>query len=203
MSRSPRSRRDALAGEGPIVDRARAALRRTAEQFGAVVDADRTSVAVRTRDGIELTLGYDPGNYIFSRVYNLRLTAELPADTAVPGDLELSHRGAGDPRFVRRGDRRGSPAAPGLDALNERIGTYLGRIDLIKAEISGPKHARRLSLVPMGGSYVWVLIPPVFKATAFPAGEPDRILDLVRSLRTWCPAGTGTDPTTRHRKDPS
>ena len=198
MSKAQRTRRDALAGAGPIVDRARAALRRTAEQFGAVTGSDQTSVTVRTRDGIVLTLGYDPGNYVFSRVYNLRITTELPADTPVPADLELSHRGRRGARFVRRDDRQGSLASPVLDSMNRRIEKHLGRIDLIKADVSGPKHARRLSLVPMGGSYVWVLIPPVFKATAFPAGEPDRILDLIRSLRTWCPASTATDPTTRH-----
>lgn len=210
MSRAPRTRRDALAGDGPIVNRARVALRRTAEQFGAVVGADQTSVTVRTRDGIRLKLGYDPGNYVFSRVYNLRITTVLPEGTEVPPDLELSHRDRSGARFARKTGRRGpagrgagsgagpaasAPAAaapastPRLDALNARVADHLRRIDLLKAEVAGPKSARELSLVPMGGSYVWVLIPPVFKATAFPAGEPDRILDLIRSMRAWHPVG--------------
>ena len=60
-------------------------------------------------------------------------------------------------------------------------------VDLVSARVSGPRATRTLTLTPLGGSYVWVLIPPVFKATAFPAGEPERLLEIARTLRDWSP----------------
>lgn len=183
----PKQRRDPLAGDGPIVNRARAALKHTAAQFGKVIDADQTSVTVRTVDGISLTLRYDGGNYIFSRVYNLKVTVRLPDSSTVPAGLELSHRDKFGPKFVRRTDRAGS--SPNLDAMNAIVTPHLRNIDLVSAEtsVTGSRSDRVLSLVPMGGAFVWVLIPPVFKATAFPSGEIERILCLIRTLSCWAP----------------
>lgn len=190
--RPRRSRRHPLTGNGPIVDRARAALTRTAAQFGEVTGKDQTSVTARTPDGITLTFSYDPGNYVFSRVYNLSITATLPATSAAPARIELSHRDRRGPRFV--GARSGGPSAESLVGINGALGARLRSIDLISARIEGSgsradsgSGSRTVTLTPMGGSYVWVLIPPVFKATAFPAGEPERIVDLVRALRDWAP----------------
>ena len=182
MKPGKRPRRDALAGEGPIVNRARAALQHTAAQFGEVTAADQTTVTVRTADGITLTLSYDPGNYIFSRVYNLRIMAALPADTRVPSGIELSFREKGAVRYVPKKVGQATRPAPGprLNAVNREVGGQLREIDLIASAVDG----RTLSIVPMGGSFVWVLIPPVFKATAFPAGEVERILALIRSFRS-------------------
>lgn len=171
-------RKHALAGHGPIVDRARQALGRVAEQFGTVTASAQTSVSVRTRDGIDLTLSYDPGNYIFSRVYNLTVEVVLPAATAVPAAAKLSHRERSGPRYVAPG----TPAA-GLHRLNEAAAEHLRRIDLHSSTITTRSGARVLTVTPLGGSFVWVLIPPVFTATAFPPGEPERILDLVRAIR--------------------
>ncbi|WP_440313010.1 hypothetical protein [Leucobacter chromiireducens] len=187
--RPRRRRRHPLAGAGPIVDRARAALVRTAAEFGEVVRKDQTSVTVRTGDGIEVTLSYDGGNFIFSRVYNLTLTASLPAASDVPTGLVLSHRERSGPRFVRGADRGAARATkdPQLAALNTNVSARLRAVDLLSGTVAGPRSARRLTLTPMGGSYVWVLIPPVFKATAFPAGEPERLLDIIRELRSWSP----------------
>lgn len=178
----PRARRHALAGQGLIVTRARAALRRVAAQFGEITRADDTSVEVRTSDGLSLTLSYDPGDYVFSRVYNLTVTATLPADSAVPGDLVLSHRNGGS-RYARK--RASGSGDRALDALNAAVGERIERVDLLRSEVSGPKGGRTVTLTPLGGAYVWVLIPPVFKATAFPPGEPERMLDLIRALASW------------------
>lgn len=187
--RARRARRHPLAGAGPIVDRARAALARTAKEFGTVVRKDETSVTARTADGIDVTLSYDGGNFIFSRVYNLTLTASLPAESDVPTGLALSHRERSGPRFVRGANRDAARTVEGpeLAALNTSISAQLRAVDLLSASVSGTRGARRLTLTPMGGSYVWVLIPPVFKATAFPAGEPERLLDIIRQLRSWSP----------------
>ncbi|GAA2839492.1 hypothetical protein FB468_1193 [Leucobacter komagatae] len=195
-----RVRKHPLAGSGPIVDRARAALLRTATEFGDVVASDQTSVTARTPDGLEVTLSYEGGNFVFSRVYNLTLSVALPAESDVPTGLKLSHRARSGPQFVRAGSGAGTsahtsvgqPGAGGalaarLTALNSSVGDRLRGVDLVAATVSGPRTSRTLTLTPMGGSYVWVLIPPVFKATAFPAGEPERLLDIVRALRTWSP----------------
>lgn len=173
----PGRRRHALAGNGPVVDRARRALRMVAEQFGTVTGKDQTTVDVRTADGIELTLSYDPGNYVFSRVYNLTISTRLPEGSTAPNDVKLVHRGQRGGRFVV--DRGTGPAQSLLDRLNEVAGPHLAGVDMISSSIS----ARTLTLTPMGGSYVWVLIPPVFKATAFPPGEPDRLLAYIRAIR--------------------
>lgn len=174
-------RRDALAGEGLIVNRARAALKHTAAGFGTITTSDHTSVTVRTHDGIQLKLSYNPGNYIFSRVYNLRISTVLPDGSQAPGNIELSFREKGSAKFLpkKQGSQPRPAAGPRLNALNARISAQLSKIDLLESSVEG----RTLTLVPMGGSYVWVLIPPVFKATAFPAGEVDRLLDLIRSFR--------------------
>ena len=182
MIRQRKERRHALAGDGPIVGRARAALRRVAEQFGEVTSTDRTTVTVRTPEGLVLELSYDPGNYVFSRVYNLTIRAALPASSRVPGGITVSHRDRGGPRF--EGAQAGSRT---LDALNREFGAQLGGIDLLRGEVAGAGNDRSVTLTPLGGSFVWVLLPPVFHATAFPAGEPQRIRTLIAALADWEP----------------
>ena len=190
-ARGRRERKHPLAGEGPIVDRARRALRFTAEQFGTVRRSDRTTVEVRTEDGIDLVLSYDPGNFIFSRVYAFTVSTMLPDSTAVPSGVKLTHRGT--PRggaFVSgRGTGADPSASPLLARLNAAASPHLARIDMVHAGISGSSR-RTLTLSPMGGAFVWVLIPPVFKATAFPQGEPARILDLIRAVRALGPTAS-------------
>lgn len=171
-------RRHALAGQGPIVDRARHALRHVAAQFGAITGSTQTSVSVRTHDGIDLTLSYDSGNYIFSRVYNLTIAVDLPAGSTVPAAATLSHRERSGPRYVGAGGD-----SQGMHRLNESAAGHLRRIDLHSSTITTRSEVRVLTVTPLGGSFVWVLIPPVFKATAFPQGETERILGLVRAIR--------------------
>lgn len=185
-SRGPRrARKHALAGDGPIVSRARAALRRAAEQFGRIESVSRTEAVVRTDDGIRVTLSYDPGNYVFSRVYNLTVSAELPAESAVPANIEVTHRGRAGARFVAKGNHA-TPAR--LTELNSAVAGSLAGVDLVSARVTAQRGIRAVTVTPLGGSFVWVLLPPVFHATAFPAGEPARILDLIRELRGWQPS---------------
>lgn len=177
-----RTRRHALAGNGPVVDRARRALRTTAEQFGEVVRSDRTTVEVRTSDGIELVLSYDPGNFIFSRVYAFTVSVKLPRESGVPAGVKLVHRGS-QPGGTFVPDRGAAPDYRSLARLNAAAAPHLAGIDMVRGTVSGVGGARTLTLSPMGGAFVWVLLPPVFKATAFPSGEPDRILALIRAVR--------------------
>ncbi|QIM16282.1 hypothetical protein G7067_07350 [Leucobacter insecticola] len=178
-----RHKRHPLAGDGPIVDRARRALRSTAEHFGSVQGTDRTTVTVRTKDGIEIVFSYDPGNYVFSRVYACTISTVLPDTTDVPATVSLTHRGTQrGGRFVA--GRVSAHSECAVDRLNRATASHLAGIDLVRASIATTKNSgKRLTLSPMGGSFVWVLIPPVFKATAFPPGEPERILELIRAVR--------------------
>jgi len=178
--RSKKERKHALAGNGPIVDRARDALRRVAPQFGNVIEATQTSVTVRTGDGIELSLSYDPGNFVFSRVYNLTISTALPAGSGAPSGVRISHKDRAGSRYIKEG--AGAETAA-VDRLNLAARPHLGGIDVLSSAISARNGERIFTVTPLGGSYVWVLIPPVFKATALPPGEPDRILALIRAVR--------------------
>lgn len=201
--RAARQRKHALAGRGPIVDRARQALRIVAGRFGEVVTSTETSVEVRTEDGIELTLSYDPGNYIFSRVYNLTISADLPAGSPVPAGLELSHRERAGAKYVAARSGSGSASPVVLRRLNEAAAPHLKGIDLHSSKTSVRNGGRSLTVIPLGGSFVWVLIPPVFKATAFPQGEPARILDLIRAVRGLAPAAPAAAPVPPLTKGPA
>lgn len=182
IEKRPRPPKHPLAGEGPIVNRARRALQHTAGAFGIVSEISQTEVTVITPDGLTLTLSYDPGNYVFSRVYGFTISASVPADSVAPEGVKLSHRGV--PRggtFVAA--RGASPSERALAALNVVAETHLATTDLVRASITGSRSTgRTLTLSPMGGAFVWVLIPPVFKATAFPEGEPARLVELVKAV---------------------
>lgn len=192
MASSPAApRRHALSGNGPIVDRARAALHAVAAQFGTVRSSTQTEVEVRTSDGIPITFSYDPGNYVFSRVYNLTIKTVLPGGSNLPGGVKLSHRLRSGAEYV---PARALPAdAAKVRMLNTIARPHLSGIDLSSSTITTRAGRRVLTITPLGGSYVWVLIPPVFKATAFPPGEPARIIDLIRAIRG---CDTATDDTT-------
>ncbi|MBC9937072.1 MULTISPECIES: hypothetical protein [unclassified Leucobacter] len=194
-TRTPRSRErtHALAGRGPIVDRARQALRHVATQFGEIVECDDTTVRARSADGIEVVLSYAPGNYVFSRVYNLTIEAELPS-AGYPAGVTITHKHRSGPRFTQGKDFRSGQLS--LAQLNAACAAQLDAIDVLQAGITGAGTTRTLRITPMGGSYVWVLIPPVFKATSFPPGEPDRILQLVRSVRGLAAATVSPTHTT-------
>lgn len=188
---SQKASKHALAGRGPIVDRARRALQRVAEQFGEVTSTGDTEVHVCTASGIDLTLSYNPGNYVFSRVYNLTVKAHLPESSEVPAGLKLSFA-RGETKFVTANSAHTSTskASEVLDRLNARVTSKLNSIDLhsgsVKTASASKKGERKsVTIVPLGGSFVWVLIPPVFHATAFPQGEPERIISLIETLATW------------------
>lgn len=179
--RAPKARRHALAGNGLIVNRARRALHFVAKQFGEITGASQTEVRVRTSDGIDLTLSYNPGNYVFSRVYNLTITAVLPDDSTAPSAVKVSFKGRDGAHYVRKDGAQGSAA---LRSLNDRVRPLLADIDVYASDITKAGGVRRITVIPFGGSFVWVLIPPVFKATTFPQGEPERILGLIREVRS-------------------
>jgi hypothetical protein len=160
-----------LEKDGPIVSRARASLLRVATEFGQVTAKNGSQVTVRTDNGLTLRLSYEYGNYLFSRVYNLAVSVDLPKGSPIPSGLRLSHRKAEGPRF-RSASAEGTAAAVQLE---RSIGKELAEIDLASATTHTSEGTVRLTLTPLGGAFVWVLLPPVFKTIAFPAGEIERI----------------------------
>ncbi|MEU3848063.1 hypothetical protein AB0E44_13890 [Micrococcus terreus] len=152
-------------------------------EFGSIVSTTQTTVDVLTADGMSLTLSFDPGDYIFSRVYNLTITTELRPEVALP-EVKLSHRRSGGSQFV---PIEGEHSA-GVEMLNLVAAPHIAQIDIHSPQIQRDENGYRFTVTPLGGAFVWVLIPPVFKATAFPPGEPERILDLIRAVSGIRPA---------------
>lgn len=179
--RSGKSAATPLEKDGPIVTRARASLQRVAAEFGKIKAKNNSQVTVLTEDGITLRLSYEYGNYLFSRVYNLAISVDLPQDTPIPAGLRLSHRGGGRPTF-RSVSGTGTSTA---ERLVERVGDDLARIDLANAQTRAHQNGVRMTLTPLGGAFVWVLLPPVFKTIAFPAGEIDRINHVLSVATTF------------------
>ncbi|WP_291280255.1 hypothetical protein [Galactobacter sp.] len=166
-----------LESDGPVVNRARASLFSVAKLLGRVRKQGTTSVVVTTDHGLDLTLNYAHNNYLLSRVYNLEISLDLPLDGLPPG-LKLSYAGGQGPRFG--GTSELSRRAAGQ--LNDVIADDFRGIDILNARTTRHEGGVRLTLTPMGGAFVWVLLPPVFKTIAFPPGEIGRIQDLFRRI---------------------
>jgi hypothetical protein len=104
------------------------------------------------------------------------------AEPVLPPSDGLSARGRGVVRMrgVRfRGDDR---LAPALSA-DERLGEALARVDFerISVEPEGRPVIRH-----MGGSLVWVLFPPIVRATPLP---PEQARETVAALDAFARAG--------------
>lgn len=180
MTTLSRSASPAMRKGGPIADRARVALRTVAEQFGRVEQMTKTAVSVDTGEGFNLNLHYELGNFLFSRVYNLQITSALPDTVSFSRDLSLSYRGSVSPRFIGKASAVHEEETA---KLNDVVRPLLSSIDLASANVDTVGGASKLTLSPLGGSFVWVLIPPIFKVTAFPTGEPARIINLITTIR--------------------
>lgn len=191
--RAQRPKRHALTGNGPIVHRARLALRDVAPLFGEVRETDDTAVVVTTPAGARVTLTYLPGNYVFSRVYNLDVSIELPEESPIPVGVKLVHRGRGGSVFAGgTGDAAAERAAAALTRSTARA---IASIDTLTAQVDADGEARRFHLTPLGGSFVWVFIPPIGTWTRFPEGEPARIVALLERIAGFRSMHTHATPT--------
>lgn len=187
---SKTERRNPLVGRGPIVDRARLGLGRVAEQFGTVTHKNLTHVKVKTDDGMDLTMTFEPGNYIFSRVYNLVVQARLPIAPELPTRMVLSHKTDNGPRFLAKSASStsvSSETSAALKQFNDYLRPHFDSVDLLRSEILVRGDVATITVTPIGGAYVWVFIPPIFHVTAFPEGEPGRIRKLISAIGRWRP----------------
>jgi hypothetical protein len=136
--------------------------------------------------GHDLVLHLRPEGRVFGGNWGLELSTAEPV--MPPTSRGLSARGRGVVRMqgVRFRARGGDEAASRL------AGELSGNAELGKA--LGEVHFERLAVEPdgrpvirhMGGSVVWLLIPPVARTTPLPAGQPEA---MVRALDEFARAG--------------
>jgi len=149
-------------------------------------DAPQSVVLAAPAGGRDLLLRLRSEGRVFGGNWGLELAT---ADPVLPATSRgLSARGRGVVRMqgvrfrARGGDNAGARLASELSA-DVGLGKALADV-----------HFERLAVEPdgrpvirhMGGSVVWVLIPPVVRTTPLPAGQPEA---MVRALDAFARAG--------------
>jgi hypothetical protein len=90
-------------------------------------------------------------------------------------------------RVAGAGTARGSDAAAGrlaaLLSADERLGAALGGVDF---ELLSVRPDGRPAIRHLGGSIVWVLVPPIVRETPLPPGQ---VKAIVRALNAFATAG--------------
>lgn len=110
-----------------------------------------------------------------------------PEEAMLPAtDVGLAARGRGvvkqhGVRFRprRRGDERARRLAEALSG-NAQLGEALGRVHFERLWV---RRDGRPVIRHLGGSVVWVLFPPIVRATALPAGQPEEMLRAIEAFR--------------------
>jgi Protein of unknown function (DUF3156) len=138
--------------------------------------------------GQDLALRLRPQGRVFGGNWGLELSTAEPVLPATSRGLTARGRGVVRMQGVKFRARGGDEAASRLAAelsADAELGKALAEI-----------HFERLAVEPdgrpvirhMGGSVVWLLIPPLVRATPLPAGQPEA---MVRALDEFARAGSG------------
>jgi hypothetical protein len=136
--------------------------------------------------GHDLALRLSPEGRVFGGNWGLELSTTEPVLPSTPRGLSARGRGMVRMQGVHFRARGGDEAAARLaEALSA---------DAALAKALGEVHFERLAVDPdgrpvirhMGGSVVWMLIPPVARATPLPEGQPKA---MVRALDEFARAG--------------
>ncbi|HEY1277790.1 MAG TPA: DUF3156 family protein [Thermoleophilaceae bacterium] len=123
---------------------------------------------------------------VFGGNWGLEVSTAEPVLPATSGGLKARGRGVVRMQGVRFRARGGDEAAAQLaEALSS---------DASLAEAVARVHFERLFIAPdgrpvirhIGGSVVWVLFPPIVRATPLPEGQPE---EIVRALEAFAAAG--------------
>jgi Protein of unknown function (DUF3156) len=149
-------------------------------------DSPHSVVLAAPEGGSDLALRIRPEGRIFGGNWGLELSTAEPVLPATSRGLSARGRGLVRMQGVRFRARRGDQAASQLAAelsADAELGTALGQV-----------HFERLTVEPdgrpvirhMGGSVVWLLIPPVVRTTPLPTGQPEA---MVRALQEFERAG--------------
>jgi hypothetical protein len=134
----------------------------------------------------DLLLRLRPEGRVFGGNWALELSTAEPVLPATSRGLSARGRGVVRMQGVRFRARGGDEAESRLAAeltADAELGRALGEV-----------HFERLAVEPdgrpvirhMGGSVVWLLIPPVARTTPLPAGQPEA---MVRALDEFARAG--------------
>ena len=149
-------------------------------------DSTYSVVLAAPEGGRDLALRLRPEGRVFGGNWGLELSTAEPVLPATSRGLTARGRGVVRMQGVRFRARGGDEAESQLAAeLSADAG--LGKA---LAEV----HFERLAVDPdgrpvirhMGGSVVWVLIPPVVRTTPLPAGQPEA---MVRALNEFARVG--------------
>src|ERR671921_2371775 len=136
--------------------------------------------------GRDLVLRLHPEGRVFGGSWALELSTAEPVLPATTRGLTARGRGVVRMQGMRFRARGGDDVASRLAAelsADAELGRALGEV-----------HFERLAVEPdgrpvirhMGGSVVWLLIPPVARTTPLPAGQPEA---MVRALDEFARAG--------------
>jgi hypothetical protein len=149
-------------------------------------DSAYSRVLAAPEGGRDLALRLQDEGRVFGGNWGLELSTAEPVLPATSRGLSARGRGVVRMQGVKFRARRGDEAASRLAAdlsADAELGKALGEV-----------HFERLAVEPdgrpvirhMGGSVVWVLIPPVLRSTPLPAGQPEA---MVRALDEFARAG--------------
>ena len=150
-------------------------------------DSPYSVVLAAPEGGRDLALRLRPEGRVLGGNWGLELSTAQPALPATSRGLTARGRGVVRMQGVRFRARGGDDAATRLAAelsADAELGKALGEV-----------HFERLAVDPdgrpvirhMGGSVVWLLIPPVARTTPLPAGQPEA---MVRALDEFARAGS-------------
>ena len=147
---------------------------------------DREAVLHAPRGGPDLALRLVPEGRFFGGSWALEVATAEPVLPATP--LGLSARGRGVVRrqgvsFSARGADPGARRLAELLSADERLGAALGRVDF---EALAVRPDGRPAIRHLGGSIVWVLFPPIVRATPLPPGQAEA---TARALEAFVAAG--------------
>jgi hypothetical protein len=144
-------------------------------RFETVIDAPRAG---------PLVVRVDPEGRYFGGNWALEVSTATPVVAPTPHGLSARGRGVVRQQGVSfRARRTSDPAAVALAAAlgaDPGLGEALGRV-----------HFERVSVRPdgcaairhLGGSVVWVLFPPVVRATPLPDGQPAAMIAALEAFR--------------------
>ena len=134
----------------------------------------------------DLVVRLVPEGRFFGGNWGLEVATAEPVLPATPLGLSARGRGVVRRQGVRFSARGSDPAAQRLAATlsaDERLGTALGGVDF---ELLSVRPDGRPAIRHLGGSIVWVLLPPVVRETPLPEGQAKA---LVRAIDAFVAAG--------------
>jgi hypothetical protein len=139
------------------------------------------------RGGPDLVVSLRPeGGRVFGGNWGLEVATAEPVLPATPHGLSARGRGVVRRQGVSFRARGSDPAGRRLAELlsaDERLGAALGGVDF---ELVSVRPDGRPAIRHLGGSIVWVLVPPVVRETPLPAGQAEAI---VRAVDAFVVAG--------------